>query len=697
MTECAFAGMTECAFAGMKECAFAGMTDAMLPPRRRGHYYRLFEGSFQVVMPDNLLAAADEDLQAGRIDEAAAKVRQHVQRNPGDAAALERLAFLQHRLGDLPAALASFERLVHQKPDSAAAESNLAVVLGQMGRVGDALAHFGHAIELDASFVDARFNRAQLLESRGQSKAALDEWRNIVRLAPAHKVAWYRMGHVLGVLGRRQEAIAAFERAIEIDPEYVEPRWARTMTTLPQGYDVGEDPDTSYAEFVESLDALDRWFAGGRDGNGHRAVGNEQPYYLAYHDRNNREPMSRYGDLCSRVMRSWYGDHPPARRATRSDSVRVLIVSGNVHDHAVWTAIVRGWCERIDRKRFRLAIAYTDAVVDRETEIARRSVDTFVQGPRELAGWVDAIRALAPDIVVYPEVGMDKTCIKLASLRLAPVQVAAWGHAETTGMPEIDYYLSAAAFESDEAQQNYSERLVKLAGIGVHYAPLAPERVDLDLGKLGVDVNRPIALVPATPYKFLPKYDWTFAAIAREVPACQLVFVTDDIAPRLSEQLARRLDAAFASVGLDTWRNVRFIPRQPRPQFFSLMRRATVYLDTIAFSGFNTAMQALECGLPIVSMQGAFLRNRFGAGLLREIGLPELATLDPAAYVRVAAELLNRVDAQRAARERIGNGFGTLVNRDDAIRSLEDFLESVAPRRGVTASLLARLRGRLGG
>jgi len=127
------------------------------------------------------------------------------------------------------------------------------------------------------------------------------------------------------------------------------------------------------------------------------------------------------------------------------------------------------------------------------------------------------------------------------------------------------------------------------------------------------------------------------------------------------------------------------------------MRRATVYLDTIAFSGFNTAMQALECGLPIVSMQGAFLRNRFGAGLLREIGLPELATLDPAAYVRVAAELLNRVDAQRAARERIGSGFKTLVNRDDAIRSLEDFLESVAPRRGVTASLLARLRGRLGG
>jgi predicted O-linked N-acetylglucosamine transferase (SPINDLY family) len=648
-------------------------------------------------MPDNLLAAADEDLKAGRVDEAVAKLRQHAQRNPGDVGALERLAFAQHRQGDLPASVATFERLARQCPDSAAAESNLAAVLGQMGRVADALAHFERAIALDATFLDARFNRAQLLESRGQSKAALDEWRNIVRLAPAHKVAWYRLGHLLGVLGRRQEAIAAFERAIEIDPEYPEARWARTMATLPQAYDVGEDPDAFYAEFVERLDALDRWFAGGRDDGGHRAVGNEQPYYLAYHDRNNREVMSRYGDLCSRLMRSWYGDHAPARRATRSDPAKVLIVSGNIHDHAVWTAIVRGWCARVDRKRFRLGIAYTDTLVDRETEIARRSVDTFVQGPRDFAGWVDAIRALAPDILVYPEVGMDRTCIKLAALRLAPVQVAAWGHAETTGMPEIDYFLSAEAFESDEAQQNYSERLVKLAGIGVHYAPLAPERVDLDLAALGIDVRRPIAVAPATPYKFLPKYDWTFAKIAQDVPDCQIVFVTDSIAPRLSEQLARRLAAAFEAMGLDSDRNVRFIPRQPRPQFFSLLRQSTLYLDAIAFSGFNTAMQAFECGLPVLSMQGAFLRNRFGTGLLCRIMLQDLATIDTREYTGVAADLLTSVHAQRASRERIEEGFPTLINRDDAIRSFEDFLESVAPRRTGASSLLARVKSRFGG
>ena len=110
-----------------------------------------------------------------------------------------------------------------------------------------------------------------------------------------------------------------------------------------------------------------------------------------------------------------------------------------------------------------------------------------------------------------------------------------WGHAETTGMPAIDYFLSADAFESAAAQDNYRERLVRLPGIGTCYAALNPAKIDLDLRELDLDPDRPIALCPATPYKFLPAHDWTLAAIARDAPTSQLVFVTDDIAPRLSD------------------------------------------------------------------------------------------------------------------------------------------------------------------
>jgi predicted O-linked N-acetylglucosamine transferase (SPINDLY family) len=201
------------------------------------------------------------------------------------------------------------------------------------------------------------------------------------------------------------------------------------------------------------------------------------------------------------------------------------------------------------------------------------------------------------------------------------------------------------------------------------------------LRELDLDPDRPIALCPATPYKFLPRYDWTLASIARNAPACQVVLVTDNIAPYLSDLIARRLRAAFDMEKVDYDHHVRFIDRQTRPRYFSLMRQSSIYLDTIAFSGFNTAMQAFECGLPVVTVEGRFLRNRFASALLRQMGLDELIATDANAYVDNASRLLTDPALLAATRGRISERFPALLDRSDSIRGLEAFLESVAPAR----------------
>ena len=66
---------------------------------------------------------------------------------------------------------------------------------------------------------------------------------------------------------------------------------------------------------------------------------------------------------------------------------------------------------------------------------------------------------------------MDATTAKLAALRLAPVQAASWGHPETSGLPTIDYYLSAQALEPADAQENYTEKLVALPNLGCWLVP----------------------------------------------------------------------------------------------------------------------------------------------------------------------------------------------------------------------------------
>ncbi len=203
-------------------------------------------------------------------------------------------------------------------------------------------------------------------------------------------------------------------------------------------------------------------------------------------------------------------------RPTKSDRIRLGIVSGHVRDQSVWTAIVRGWCEHLDKREISLHIFYTGATVDQETEFARTRSEFLTHGARSLHEWVDAIAEQRLDAIIFPEIGMDPVTVKLASLRLAPVQIAAWGHPETTGLPTMDYYLSAEAFEPEQAQDNYREKLVQLPNLGCAYRPLDVAPMDLDLVEAGLDPDSPILICAGTPMKYAP---WSDSVLCENRPA----------------------------------------------------------------------------------------------------------------------------------------------------------------------------------
>jgi hypothetical protein len=72
---------------------------------------------------------------------------------------------------------------------------------------------------------------------------------------------------------------------------------------------------------------------------------------------------------------------------------------------------------------------------------------------------------------VFAEIGMDPANYLLSFARLAPIQVATHGHASTTGVPSIEYFVSYAPFELPEAQTHYSEKLVTFSDFSPYYKP----------------------------------------------------------------------------------------------------------------------------------------------------------------------------------------------------------------------------------
>jgi protein O-GlcNAc transferase len=597
--------------------------------------------------------------------------------NPDYVEARNNLALVFQAQGRLDDAVTEFQEVLARRAAFADGHNNLGGVLHVQGKLPEAIACYQKALSLNPDFPEAHFNLAKAFEARGDRAAALAGYQEAILLKPELAEAHFCLGSMLQAQGIIDEAIACFQTVLSLRPNYVEARWALAMSQVAIVYGAGDVPDDFRAAFSEALTELDEWFDASRIEDGFKAVGSQAPFYLSYQEQDNRGLLSQYGDLCARMMRHWQDKHGLApQHRVRSETIRVGIVSAHIRDHSVWTAIIKGWCRHLDYRRFSLHVFYTGTVQDQETAIAKSQATYFLQGREGLRQWVDAILGQELDAIIYPEVGMDPMGLKLASLRLAPVQAATWGHPETTGLPTIDYYLSAEDFEPEGAQASYREQLIALPHLGCCYQPLQVTAVDPDIGAMGIDTELPLLLCPGTAYKYAPEHDWIFVEIARRLGRCQFIFFNDD-QENLSEKLQSRLDVAFAQSDLYFPEYSVFIPWQRRPAFYGLLQRADVYLDTIGFSGFNTAMQAVECGLPIVTREGRFMRGRFAAGILRRMALSELVAKTDENYINVAVRLCQDTIHREHIRERIRSSRHILFDDIVAIRAFEEFLVSV--------------------
>lgn len=622
--------------------------------------------------------SAAEHHKAGRVDAAQAGYEAALELDPHNPEALFNLAGLHASHGRQGAAISAYRRLIDDNPRHAPALCNLAVALTQLGQTPEALEYYRRAINADPHLADAHYNLGLALRDAGQYDEALACLRRVIELRPEMAEAHFRLGNVLRLVDRKAEARAAFEQALRLDPEHVKARWSLAMAQLPAVYAKGEDPLARRSAFAAELAELEHWFDERRMNLGVTGVGTDQPFELAYQEEDNRVLLARYGALCTRLLERWQRDAgipAPVRRRRRP--LRVGFVSAQMRYHSVWNAPLKGWFRNLDPARFALYAFHIGTDEDQETEFAKSRAAHYERGPKELRQWVDAIAAQAPDVLIYPEIGMDPTTIRLASLRLAPLQAASWGHPETSGLPTIDCYLSSEVLEPAMAQAHYTERLVALPNLGCYLERLPFGATAVDPARSGIDARVPLLICPGVPFKYAPQHDWVLPEIARRIGSCRLVFFSH-WTRTLTERLAGRLRAAFSARGVDYDRYVTFVPWQTPAGFLGWLRTARVYLDTIGFSGFNTALHALECSLPIVTREGRFLRGRLASGILKRLALDELVAPTEEAYIELAVRLAQDADYHRSIATRMQQARSVLYEDAATVRALEDFLLGAA-------------------
>jgi protein O-GlcNAc transferase len=644
-----------------------------------------------------------------------------LQLEPGSAQAMGSRAQALAGLGDIAGARIVFADVVRLAPKEASARHNFGVFLREQGELDAAIEQLRTAVQLDASLAQAQGALVAALIDAGRHDEAMRQGRTFADVAPetatslsmlaathfaqgkieeaveiyaravaapgAESSTFLGYGNALMGSGDGVAATTQFARALELDPNNARARFALAMSHLRPIYDDTAQMEASRRAFSRALAELDAWFTPARAAAGAPAVGSAQPFYLAYHPVDVRPLLAPYGKTSARLMSAIELPKRPSRVAPlaplRARKLRVGIATAAVYSHSVWTAITQGWVRHLDRSRFEVVVFKLDRGSDDETARARQDAARLVEAPVTLSDWVQAITEAELDVLIYPEIGMHPLTGRLAAMRLAPVQAAAWGHPSTSGLPTMDLFISGQSLEPRDAQAHYAERLVALPNLGVCVQALKPVASAPDMAQLGLSTTEPLLLCPGTPFKYTPQADATWAAIGARLQVRgtgRLVFFRS-ARPGMSTRIEQRMRLAFKAAGVDYDRTVAWIPTLPRGQFFGLMQHATAMLDTIGFSGFNTALQALECGLPVVAFEGQFMRGRLASGPLRQIGLDELVATTSAEFVDRAMRLVDD-DAHR------------LRMKHDIAQRQASLFDDLAPVRALEEALLAAAQGK---
>ncbi|MEO8303882.1 MAG: tetratricopeptide repeat protein [Betaproteobacteria bacterium] len=652
---------------------------------------------------------------AGQLPAAVNSLRTALRLRPNHAEAHGYLGLLLADTADAEGAIASLRRAVALKPDYLRAWNNLGSALRNAGRLQEAVDAIQTALRLQPDYAFGHASLGLLERDLGDEPAAEGSLRTALRLRPDLRSAmvglagllqrqsrldesaqlyvgalklqsaaneWFQLGVVLSERGDCEQARDAFRRALEAEPRHLRAALGLHLT-LPMLYDSADDiaaARAAYAQGLTELEAIVPECMRGRTAAEALDVWQWSNFLLPYQAENDRELQQKYAAL---VARSIDGSAPGTRRALPRVSVadrRIRIGFASAFFKVGTVGMYfRRWITGLDRSKFEVFLYHLHPGVDDVASELSGHVDHFrhLVGPRwRVANVAEALRADALDVLVYLELGMHSVTFALAALRLAPVQCAAWGHPTTSGHPTIDYYLSAATMEPPDAALQYSERLVLLPGIGTQYAtPSVP--ADTDRARFSLPPDRVLFLCPQSLFKVHPDNDSLLADVMATAGNATLVLF-EGRHPVLTDRFMRRLERAFAARGLAIRERAIVLPGVSHPDYLRVNRVCDAMLDTLHWSGGNTSLDALACGLPIVTLPGALMRGRQTAGMLEVIGATELIAVDRDDYLRIAARLATDTVWRSEIRKRIEDSRELLFDDPAPIERLQSFLQEVA-------------------
>jgi protein O-GlcNAc transferase len=668
-----------------------------------------------------------EMLNARRPVDALAPAFNAVQLAPLAAEHRLALGWIEASIGDVASAIAQYELAMRLAPDDPRVLNSLALACRRVG-LGEAAAQLYdrvlavtpmdtvageglvavrayRPVEISDTIRDQvreLIRESETLLEAGRRIEALQAYAQCARLVPHSPRVYYWMGSVLQDLARLEAALACYDLASRIDTGFWEAAMHagkvaaslglkdRATRHLVHAQRLHADPGLALQsalltdavhDSVVQIAATRERFSAALDRFLEQPTHIADPlhtvvipsFYLAYHGICNRDLHMKL----ARVFRAatpdldWTAPQCRAPR-TRTGRIKIGFISQFMHNHSIGKT-TRGLVAELCRDRFEIYVVNIPPVLlDETANWIKDRADHWITLPADLIQARLQLAALELDILFYQDIGLEPFSYCLAFARLAPVQCVTFGHPDTSGIPNMDYYISCDLWETDESDDHYSERLVRLRDVPVLAYYYRPERrmPARTRAHLGLKDEEHVYLCPQTLFKLHPDFDRLLAGILERDSQGRVLLICAHCS-EWSMGLQQRFGRHMPHVS----DRIQFIPAFDQEGFLQLLSVVDVMLDTVHFNGFNTSLEAFSVGTPVVTLPGQLQRARHTQAMYRRMGIDGCVAADEQEYIDIAVGLGTDAERRRALRELILERNHVLFEDRRVVTELEAFFD----------------------
>ncbi|HEY1437419.1 MAG TPA: tetratricopeptide repeat protein [Casimicrobiaceae bacterium] len=565
------------------------------------------------------------------------------------------------------AARAAFEEVLKCVPTDADAHYNHGVALQMMHLREEALRAYQRALAFNPGLIAADYNIGVLLQEQGRTDAAITAFEQVLARDPRHVPAHKALGDTLLAARRIDDWLRVFERfeancphALSLAVQALEVyQYRGDFAGLDRYLDRVRQDEFKPESETDLADSLEQLL-----------------FLLLYFDI---EPEAQLGlyRAYDAVAQRVYGKPISPPQVRRAGRLRIGYLSGDLRNQVMgkmmWSAV-----QHHDRDRFELHFYSLTPENDEWTQRYRELGDHF-EMIGDLPDREAARRIAAKDLDLLVDLSTHTKGAKPGILALKParVQITHVASAGAVGLSAIDFKLTDVFADTPENQAFLIETLLPMAGCVYPYRHIAPA-AEHPFHRDRLNIRRDAMVIGAfvNPLKLSRRCLSLWREVMHRAPHALLAI--SPLSPEARGVYGRLLSAANIPL-----QRVIVLP-QGRSDEENQARYNVIdfALDPLPYGGVNGTLEALDMGVPVVTLCGKKHGERTSYSILENLGVSETVAASGSDYVDIAVRLATESEFMSTVRAaiRAGLAHSTLTDMPRHTRALEAAYEEALAR-----------------